>query len=377
MRIKLALCAVAVLSACGGGGGTPAGGGPAASAPSGTTPAPPVSQSLVVFPGTQPAGGAGATGVKFSHLGGIAADRAGNVYVTDACAIRKVTPAGAVTTLIGGGACDPALPGGTDNDGGQAATFLNFGTITVDASGNVYVADINMVRKATPAGTLVPLAGRALSTPATGPSVDGAGDAASFEYIHDIVASPDGNVLVADETYYPREGTGPSAVPACKVVDGYESLRTVTPQGVVTTLPGTSANCDESRRGPLTGARMIRYDASGNLYLVHPAGIVRHGSAGDATIVPAAAYRNGGPIAIAPDGAGNLYYLTTIDAGVYYTIVKVAPDGTQTDVLSTRRDAPADIRTTDLVYGIRNLAWVGNHDFVFNADDVLMRVTLK
>jgi hypothetical protein len=375
MRTKLALCALSVLSACG--EGAPAGGGAGTPAQSVTTPPPPVSQSLVVLPGTQPAGGAGATGVKFSHLGGVAADQAGNVYVTDACAIRKVTPAGVVTTLVGGGACDLALPGGGVNDAGQAATSLNFSNVTVDANGNVYVADINTIRKVTPAGALAPLAGRALSTPATGPSVDGTGDAASFEYIHDIAMGPDGNVLVADETYYPRIGTGPSSVPACKVADGYESLRTVTPQGVVTTLPGTSANCDESRRTLLTGAHMIRYDARGNLYLVHPAGIVRHGSAGDATIVPAAAYRNGGPIAIAPDGAGNLYYLTTIDAGVYYTIVKVAPDGTQTDVFSTRRDAPADIRTTDLVYGISNLAWVGNHDFVLNAGDVLMRVTLK
>ena len=82
---------------------------------------------------------------------GVAVDGAGNVYVADTGnnTIRKVTPAGVVTTLAG-------LAGSTGSaDGtGSAARFNDPCGVAVDSAGNVYVADTDndTIRKVTPAG---------------------------------------------------------------------------------------------------------------------------------------------------------------------------------------------------------------------------------
>src|SRR4029453_9707867 len=91
------------------------------------------------------AGGAGfkspdvpGTAARFLVLNGVALGSAGNIYVADVFnhAIRKVTPAGVVTTLAG-------LPGssGSADGSGSDARFNTPAKVTVDGSGNVYVTD--------------------------------------------------------------------------------------------------------------------------------------------------------------------------------------------------------------------------------------------
>jgi len=87
----------------------------------------------------------------------VALDAAGNVYVCDTgnATIRKVTPAGVVTTLAG-------LAGslGSVDGTGSAARFFSPTGIGVDAAGNFYVAERGMVaiRKVTPAGIVTTFA---------------------------------------------------------------------------------------------------------------------------------------------------------------------------------------------------------------------------
>ena len=89
------------------------------------------------------------TAASFNQPSGVAVDKAGNVYVADAGnnQIRKISPAGVVTTLAGSnlGAA------GSANGPGYAATFNYPAGVVVDAAGNVYVADSNngMIRKIT------------------------------------------------------------------------------------------------------------------------------------------------------------------------------------------------------------------------------------
>jgi sugar lactone lactonase YvrE len=103
-------------------------------------------------------GGADGTGAaaRFTRPTGVALDRAGNLYVTDANAIRKITPAGEVTTLAGA-----AGTAGSDDGTGAAARFHQPTGIAVDSAGNVYVADQRnaAIRKITPDGTTTTLAG--------------------------------------------------------------------------------------------------------------------------------------------------------------------------------------------------------------------------
>jgi hypothetical protein len=80
----------------------------------------------------------------------VAVDGVGNVYVADASnhTVRKVTPAGVVTTLAGA-----AESSGSTDGAGPLARFNRPAAVAVDGVGNVYVIDRNnhAIRKVTPA----------------------------------------------------------------------------------------------------------------------------------------------------------------------------------------------------------------------------------
>src|SRR6266567_291130 len=150
----------------------------------------------------------------FNYPGSTAVDGAGNVYVADTYnyTVRKITPAGVVTTLAGLADND----GSTDGTGSDARFSYLFG-IAVDNAGNVYVTDSsNTIRKITSAGVVTTLAG----TPGVYGSADGTGSAAQFWQPWGIAVDSAGNLYVADQ--------------------GNSTIRKITPAGVVTTLAGTA-----------------------------------------------------------------------------------------------------------------------------------------
>jgi sugar lactone lactonase YvrE len=147
------------------------------------------------------AGSAGAAGytdgsgaeARFNYPSGIAVDGGGNIYVADTTnnLIRKITPAGAVTTLAG-----LQNVAGYDDGTGSQALFNHPGGLAVDGAGNLYVADTDnsTIRKITPAGVVTTVAG----LPTIAGQENGSGIHALFNHPRALGVDASGNIFVAD-----------------------------------------------------------------------------------------------------------------------------------------------------------------------------------
>ncbi len=145
----------------------------------------------------------------FNRPTGMATDAAGNIYVTEYGnhTVRKITPAGQVSTLVGG------FNGFADGTGTDAKLFRPT-DIIMGVDGFLYVADSwnNRIRKVSLAGVVTTFAGGSSGF------VDGMGNAAKFNKPSGLTTDADGNIYVADLEN--------------------QSIRKITTAGVVSTLAG-------------------------------------------------------------------------------------------------------------------------------------------
>lgn len=274
---------------------------------------------VTAFAGSGTVGSANGTGAAASFYGpnGVAVDSSGNVYVSDSSnnMIRKITSSGVVTTLAGS-----TTSGSTDGTG-TAAKFFNPSGIAVDSSGNVYVSDTgnNTIRKITSAGAVTTIAGIA----GTAGSINGTGITATFSSPKGIVVNnSSGNLYIADTAnhtirimgissgvvstfagapgiYGYTDGTGTAALFHSPTglgidssgniyVDDYANneVRKITSAQVVTTLAGSATT---SSNGTGAGATFdqpngIAADSFGNIYVAESgADVVRMISTGGVT----------------------------------------------------------------------------------------------
>lgn len=130
-----------------------------------------------------PAAGKGSA-ARLAKPQAIASDTAGTLYVADAGAILKVTPAGDVT-IVAGGKDERSI----DGDGGSAR-FTQASSLAVDGAGNVFVLDTGKLRRVAPSGAVTTVAaGLGVSTPEhpeLAPSRLRIGDHGTVEYLRAI-----------------------------------------------------------------------------------------------------------------------------------------------------------------------------------------------
>ncbi len=277
---------------------------------------------------------------------GLALDVSGNLYIADLgnARIRRITPAGVISTVAGGG----SLTAGGANEGSNASlvSFKSPRNIAIDDSGAMYISDFGGARvyRMAPDGTLTTLAG----TGWPGYSGDGPAPFAQLNYPTALAADHQGNVYIADSGNHliRRVSAGQvtsiarSALPTGLAFDGYSTLYVADhsagqileiplQSGKATAMNVSAADIVCGNDGNLYAAdlRVVqRVILSGNSW-----GIAGGGSMAEVDGGPAAQARLNNPTGIALDGIGNLYIADRDNN----RIRRVALDGTITTFAGT------------------------------------------
>lgn len=284
------------------------------------------------------AGYADGTGreARFRSPSDVAVDAAGNVYVADVYnhAIRKISPAGAVTTLAGKVELASGQPVGGAADGkGSAARFHCPRGVAVDGSGVVYVADTEnaTLRKVMPDGTVKTLVGSA----GNAGYVNGTNGVARFSNPQGLALDAQGNIYVAD--------TGNLVVRKVTVAGSVSTLtngmvRFTSPRAVAADRAGNLAVADNDSQ------TITRIAAKGGFALL-AGSPSRHGSADGACD----AARFSRPCGIVADGQGRL----TVTDNFNHTLRTVTPDG----VVTTLAGRALSSGTADGTNGAARFFW--------------------
>lgn len=238
---------------------------------------------------------------------GVSVDAAGNLYIADTGngRIRKVTPAGTITTIAG------TVPGDFGDNGPATSAQLSFpAKALVAANGDIYIVDSGnkRVRRVTSNGVISTVAGTGQQ------GFAGEGDLATnarFDNLRDIAQDLNGSLLVLDSNN--------------------QRIRRFTAGGRISTIAGSGVYGFFGDQGRADQAQLaspwgIAVDRTGVVYIGDTqnnrvrkistdgvistvAGLNGAGFAGDAG--QASFARLNRPTGVAVDGSGNLYVADT------------------------------------------------------------------
>lgn len=137
--------------------------------------------------------------VQFGHVFSMARDSAGNLFVGDEFAVRKVQPDSTTSFVAGNYGSFGAVDGGP-----TVARFNNPNGIAVDAAGNVFVADANgAIRKVDTSGNVSTFAG----VMGQAGTADGPAATARFTLVGSMTSGPGDVLYVCDSDRLRRVAT--------------------------------------------------------------------------------------------------------------------------------------------------------------------------
>ena len=213
---------------------------------------------MTTFAGTGVAGyngdGIAASTAQLNGPAGITIDGSGNIYIADKFneRIRKINTSGIIHTIAGNG-FHGGWQGHSDGNGGQAtAASLDYPvSVALDCSGNIYIADwgSQSVRKINSSGIIKNFAG----TFAGGYNGDGiAATSAKLWSPNSVAADCNGNVYISDSWNH--------------------RIRKVNASGIISTYAGNGAGTYAGDGGPATSASLwvpwqITLDGCDNMYI--------------------------------------------------------------------------------------------------------------
>lgn len=268
-----------------------------------------------------------AASATLSDPSGLAMDGAGNLYIADSAnnVVRMISATtGIITTIVGS---NPAAVCGTASnaigDGclATAATLNSPEGVTLDAAGNLYIADTNnhrirMVTVST--GDISTIAGKGTTDPSTGAGAysgdHGLATAAELNYPYTVAFDPSGNMYIPD--------SGNNRIREVSAVGGV-----ITASSIITTFAGTgvqgyAGNGSAASNGELHSPLGVAVDAAANVYIADSGNNAVRKVNGTTNIMSTlvinkvgTAYVGGsivpnaldGPSGLYLDGQGNLY----------------------------------------------------------------------
>lgn len=264
-----------------------------------------------------------ATSAQLKNPSGVTLDNQGNLLIADYSnlRLRKVTPAGLITTVAGTGAL------GYSGDGGPATSARLYGPndVALDGQGNIFLPDgFNYrIRKVSPAGVISTVAGNGTCCYA---GEDGQATSTGLNSAYGVAVDGRGNLLIADQ--------------------GNNVIRKVSTEGIITTVAGNGVLGHSGDGGVATSAQLsypfgVTADGQGNIFFsethwirkISPNGIITtvagsgvQGNSGDGGPAVSATLNNNGALTV--DGRGNLFFIE----GGTNRIRKVSQDGMITTV---------------------------------------------
>ncbi len=269
-------------------------------------------QTISTVAGTGTAGytgdGGAATTANLNSPYGLAVDGTGNIYFADNYrqVVRKINPSGIITTVAG--TTSGVYPG--DGGAATAASIAPY-DVAVDGSGNLYIADYSnhRIRKVTPAGIISTIAGTGTSG-ATG--IGGPATAAKLHFPVAVAVDAAGNVFIADRTNHMIKkvaaSTGYLTVIAGTNVAGFSGdggaayLASLDqPMDIALDAAGNIYVADHVNH------RIRKIDVSGNISTFAGTGTPAHSGDGG----PATAAQLDYPVAVGTDALGNVYITET------------------------------------------------------------------